>query len=533
MEYDRRRAYGRWAEYVGSNATEQDVVMRRFQIRAGVERDYEAVGVECREMLDAYAAGVNAFIESTDRLPVEYGMIGARPEPWQPWDCMAVFKVRHILMGVFEGKTWRAKLVKALGPEKAAELLKGYQPGHLVIVPPGETFDGPALDGVEELSRGLEYVGWLGDGVDAGSNNWVLAGSRTASGKPLLAGDPHRALDTPNAYYQNHIACPEFDAIGMSFPGCPGFPHFGHNAHVAWCVTHAGADYQDLFLERLRANGGTEYEFKGEWREAEVRREVIHVRGGEPVELNVTVTQHGPVIAENADGRNGIAFRYTATAEPNRGFECMLRMLEAGSADEIDESMREWVDPCNNFLFADVHGNIGYLNRGKVPLRTMANAWLPVPGWTGEHEWQGYIPFEALARSRNPDTGYIVTANNRIVGEDFPYYIALDFAPDYRARRILERVKGMSGASVDDMASVHAERVSILPRSSRRTRFARGPRNGSPGGTGRWSGTPWRHQSTAPFGGGCTGLSSTLCSDHSPRRPSAPEAEAPLVICAS
>ena len=460
MDYDRRRAYGRWAEYAGQPGLEQDRMMRRFQIAPTVKRDYESLGSDSRAMLDAYAAGVNAFVESSDALPVEYSLVEGQPEAWRPWDCLAVYKVRHILMGVFEGKLWRARLVKTLGPEKAAELLKGYQPGHLLIMPPGAKYDGPALDGLEELSRGLEAIRSLGD-ADSGSNNWALAGSRTASGKPLMAGDPHRGLDTPNVYYQNHIACPDFDVIGLSFPGHPGFPHFGHNPHVAWCVTHAGADYQDLYVERFRENGTTQYQSEGQWQEADVRHEVIYVRGGPSVDMDVTVTQHGPVISGDPSGGYGLAFKYTATAEPNPGAQATLEMLTATRADELDESMRAWVDPCNNFLFADVHGDIGYLNRGRVPIRSMANAWLPVPGWTGEHEWQGHIPFEELARSRNPDTGYIVTANNRIVGAEYPYFIALDFAPEYRARRVTERVKTMTRATVEDMAGVHADRTSI------------------------------------------------------------------------
>ncbi len=471
MDYDRRRAYGRWAEFAGDPGLAQDLMMRRFQIAPTVRADYQAVNAETRAMFDAYAAGVNAFIQSTDRLPIEYSLVEGSPEPWQPWDCMAVFKVRHILMGVFEGKLWRARLLRALGPEKAARLLRGYQPGHLLIVPPGAVYDGPALDGLEELRKGMAAIApWhpdqgAGQDADAGSNSWTLAGSRTASGKPLLAGDPHRALDVPNVYYQDHIACPEFDVIGVSFPGCPGFPHFGHNAHVAWCVTHAQADYQDLYLERFQPGDPTRYEYMGQWRKAEVRHETVRVRGGETVELDVTVTHHGPVIEGDPARGYGVAFRYTATAEPNLGFQCIRKMLTATSADELDESMRDWVDPCNNFLFADVHGNIGYLNRGKVPVRSAANAWLPVPGWTGQHEWQGYIPFEALARLRNPDTGYIVTANNRIVGKDYPYYIALDFAPEYRARRITDRLNLLRRATVQDMASVHAERVSIPARA--------------------------------------------------------------------
>ncbi len=460
MDYDRRRAYGRWAEYVGTTAIDQDKMMRRFQIGPTVRKDYEAVNSETRAMLDAYTAGVNAFIETTDSLPVEYDIVGEKPEAWQPWDCLAVFKVRHILMGVFEGKIWRARLLNTLGPEKAANLLRGYQPGHLVILPPGVEYDGSVADGLKELSEGEAAVNWLKE-TDAGSNNWALAGSRTASGKPLLAGDPHRGLDTPNVYYQNHVTCPEFDVIGLSFPGCPGFPHFGHNASIAWCVTHAGADYQDIYVERFRKNGEMLYEFKGEWKKAEISHEVINVKDGPSVEIDVTSTHHGPVIGGDPATGYGLAFRYTATAELNHGFECLLQMLKATTADELEESMREWVDPCNNFLYADVHGDIGYLNRGKVPIRSMTNAWLPAPGWTGDHEWQGVIPFDELSRSRNPDTGYIVTANNRIVDKDYPYYIAIDSAPEYRARRITERLKGMTNATVEDMTAVHSEKVSI------------------------------------------------------------------------
>jgi penicillin amidase len=467
MDYDRHLAYGRWAEFAGATAVASDTMMRRFRIDATVQQDYQAVNTATKTMLDAYTAGVNAFLATTETLPIEYRLVAGSEdvwslvESWQPWDCLAVFKVRHILMGVFEGKLWRARLVHTLGAEKAASLLRGYQPGHLIIVPPGVEYDGPVLDGLHELQEHLEALDWLQDDPQAGSNNWAVAGSRTASGKPLLAGDPHRALDTPNVYYQNHIACPEFDVIGLSFPGCPGFPHFGHNGHVAWCVTHAGADYQDLYVERFRTDGFMQYEFKGAWQRAEVHHEVIQVRDGQPVELDVTVTHHGPIIAGDPAKGHGIAFKYTATAAPNVGFQCLLPMLQATSVKDMDEAMREWVDPCNNLLCADVHGNIAYLHRGQVPQRPMANAWLPVPGWTGEYEWQGHIPFAEWARVRNPDTGYIVTANNRIAGKDYPYYIALDFAPEYRARRIMERLAPMRNATVADMAAVHAERVSI------------------------------------------------------------------------
>ena len=464
MDHERRFVYGRWAELAGEAALEQDVAMRRFQVHESVRVDYEALNPETRAMMDAYAAGVNAFIDTTESLPFEYSLVDAVSERWEPWDCIAAFKRRHILFGVYEAKLWRARLVSVLGPENAARVQPGYRDGEMLIMPPDATYLSPGADILQQLTAGADVLRWLSD-TDGGSNSWAVSGDRTESGKPFLAGDSHRPLDTPNVYYQNHIACPQFDAMGLSFPGFPAFPHFGHNGSVAWCVTHAAADYQDLYVERFKEGSPPRYLFKGEWREAEVRHEVISARGGRQVETDVFLTHHGPVISGGPDTGHGIAFKYTATAGPNRGFQCLLPMLMASSADSIDESMREWVDPSNNFVFADIHGNIGYLNRGKLPVRTVANAWLPVPGWTGEHEWQGFVPFEEVLRFRNPDTGYIVTCNNRIAGEDYPHYIGTDFAPEYRARRIAERLKPLHRATLQDMAAVHAERVSIPART--------------------------------------------------------------------
>lgn len=460
MDFDRHRATGRWAEFAGPDAVEQDRFMRRFRLGASAQADYEVIKPETRAMLEAYADGVNAFINTSDNLPVEYRIVGAEPEPWQPSDSLVVFKVRHILMGVFEGKIWRAKLVNHLGPEKAAELIFGYEEGTLLIVPPGEVYSGPAPDGLKELYTGAEPVSPFKN-TDAGSNSWVLDGRHTASGKPLLAGDPHRGLDTPNAYYQNHISCPDFDVVGLSFPGVPGFPHFGHNTWVAWCVTHAMADYQDLYIERFQEDDPTRYLAIGDYKQAKVYKETIKVRGGQSEELEVTVTNHGPIILGDPSQGHALAFKYTATAEPINAADTLLEMLKVKSVEEMDESMKDWVDPCNNFLFADVHGGIEYLTRGKVPIRSFDNAWLPVPGWTGEHEWQGMVPFEEMPRSRNPENGYIITANHRIVDQDYPYYIGLDYYAEFRARRIKERLDRIEKATIQDMAAVHSEDVSI------------------------------------------------------------------------
>ena len=175
----------------------------------------------------------------------------------------------------------------------------------------------------------------------------------------------------------------------------------------------------------------------------------------------MTVTHHGPIIAGDPGKGYGLAFQYTATAAPYRGFECLLPMMKAASVDELDESMRNWVDPCNNFLSADVHGNIAYLHRGQVPIRSMANAWLPVPGWTGEHEWQGNIPFEALPGCVTPPLDLSSPPTTASPTMNYPYYIALSYAPEYRARRIYERLKTLTRATVEEMRAIHGDYFSI------------------------------------------------------------------------
>ncbi len=457
MDYDRRRGSGRWAEAVGQQGVVQDTLMRKFRLEASAKADYQVMDAHTKAVFDAYAAGVNAFIESGGALPVEYRITGLEPEPWRPWDGLIAYKVRHIFMGVFESKVWRARLVREMGAEAAGKLFPGVEPGYLMILPPGSTSPGPLDEGLKELAEGAAGLNYLNE-MDSGSNSWVLSGAETATGKPILAGDSHRALDTPNSYYQNQVACPEFDVVGLSFPGVPGFPHFGHNSRVSWSVTHTAADYQDLYIERFQDG---KYLFKDQWLDTETFQEIIKVRDGADVQTAVTVTQHGPVISGGPDEGSGLAFKYTATEKPSTWPKILWEMLRAEGSQELVEHMRDWVDPCNNLLFADIHGDMGYLCRGRIPIRSRVNGWLPVPGWTGEHEWEGDIPFDELPVSINPPEGYIATANNRPVGDDYPHYIAIDFTPEFRVKRVTHGLKSLDHPAAGDMAQVHAQSVSI------------------------------------------------------------------------
>ena len=225
MEFDRLRAVGRWAEAAGESAVGQDMQMRRHRLEDAARADCEAAGPRAKAMLEAYAAGVNAFINSDAPLPAEYAIAGIEPEPWEPWHSLAVFKVRHIFMGVFETKAWRARLVKALGAERAAALFPSYPPGQPVIIPTGADYDGSVDVGLEQLLEHAANLNLIGE-MDSGSNSWAIGPERTATGRGLLAGDSHRGLDTPSVYYQNHLACDTFRRGGQFLRRRAGFPAF-------------------------------------------------------------------------------------------------------------------------------------------------------------------------------------------------------------------------------------------------------------------------------------------------------------------
>ena len=463
MEYDRRRALGRWAEWVGPAGLAHDRLWRRLDIERAAKADLQAAAKDAVDMLEAYCAGVNAFIATTDSLPVEYHILDATPEPWAPWHCLATYKVRNLVYGVWEMKMWRSRLANNIGPEAAARLFTGYEAGHLITAPPGEVFDGPELDGLDELISAVELLGDPAFG-DGGSNAWVIGGELTESGMPLVAGDSHRLLDTPNVYYQVHLSCPEWRVSGYSLPGVPAAPHFSHTEFVAWGMTHGYADYQDLFVEKFRNGPENRLEFKaaGEWIAAEQRVEDIRIRDAEPQPISVARTRHGPIILGNPQNGSGVAFSHPGTNSGTPWANTLLGLLRARNADGVEESLRDWTEPVNNFVYADRDGEFGYRYRGRIPIRSMSNAWRPIDGSGTEHEWRGEIPFEHMPATRNPATGWVVTCNQRVTGDDYPYYIALEYAPDFRARRVTSHIADWrGGADVQAMQAMHADRVSL------------------------------------------------------------------------
>ena len=480
MDYDRLRCLGRVAEYVGQAGLSQDRLMRRRQMERVSKLDYELASEAARQTMDAYSDGVNTFIERCGSLPVEYRLLDRTPEPWEPWQCALLYKVRNTAEGSFQGKLWLGRLASAIGPEKAVKLSPGYQPGTLLTVPPGARYSGSVLQAVDEMRAVVEATSLL-NSTDGGSNGWAVSGDRTASGLPLMAGDSHRGLEAPNVYYQVHLIGPDFAALGHSIPGVPMTLHFCHNQYIGWGMTHGGVDTQDLFVEQFReVDSKLQYLFKGEWLRADTSTQTLKVRGRSEAQVEIVETHHGPVIAGDPHSGAAISLADPGSREGTPWIDAAYRAMKAKSADEFEQALEDWTDRVNNYPYADVHGNFGYTLRGRVPLRGPENGWGPVAGWTGEHEWQGYIPPAELPRARNPECGWAVTCNQRVVDESYPHYLTNFFGTGYRVERIASRIDALKGSkiTVEDMSSIHADITSVpalaFIAALRRVRVAEG-----------------------------------------------------------
>jgi penicillin G amidase len=468
MEALLRRGTGRYAEWLGKSAISADILARQVDTAGASRRDFELVSVETRAMLESYARGVNAFI-ATGHRPIEYQLLGAEPGEWLPWHSVAVMRQIGFLMGSVWWKLWRAAALPIVGVEAAAKLRFEDSGNELLCLPPGLE-KGPYRAALEDLAAGAAALLEVAapDATGGGSNNWALAPGRTATGRPIVAGDPHRVLEMPNMYAQMHIACDEFDVIGLTVPGVPGFPHFGHNEKVAWCVTHAFVDIHDLYVERFSTDGEA-YLFQGQWQPVRQRREQITVRGEAPVAVDVAETRHGPVIVGEPGRGWGLALRSMQFSEPDRSFDALLPMMRAGSVETLYEATREWGLIDHNLVAGDISGKIGYRVRAKVPRRPSSNGWLPVPGWSGEHEWDGIVDFNRMPAAIDPPGGAIVTANNRVVenGED---YLCTDAMPPHRARRVWRRLEALKSPTVEDMAAIHRD-IETIPGVELRERL--------------------------------------------------------------
>jgi penicillin amidase len=466
MEFNRRLVAGRLAEVLGPVAVPLDRWMRILTMRRVAEYEVGLLNAEVRADLEAYAAGVNAVM-AQGRLPVEFTLLRYRPEPWTVADTLAWIKMMSWTLSVnWESEILRAQLVARIGLERAAELEPPTFDRWPRVVPPGIDYSVIGNGALERAYAARPFTGPSPyDGL--GSNNWVVAGSRTASGKPLLANDMHLAMAIPAIWYENHLVGGSLNVTGITFPGIPGVVA-GHNEHVAWGFTNGFPDVQDLYMERLRRteDGRVQAEYNGEWYDARLLSEAIHVKGGATVYEEVVVTRHGPIInalAPDLAGEQPLALRWTSL-EPDTMMQGLFDMNRARNCQEFREALRQWMAPVQNVAYADTEGNIAYSFPGKVPIRAQGDGQVPVPGWTDEYEWIGYIPFEQLPHLYNPPQGYIATANNRVVGDDYPYYLGRETGMGDRAQRIVEMIESREKINVTFIQQMHFDLVSPTAR---------------------------------------------------------------------
>lgn len=438
MELNRRTASGRLAEVFGEPAVGTDRFLRTIGLRRAAEAHLRGLAPETRVHLDAYAAGVNAFIrQARGRLPLEFVILGLTPEPWSPADTLAYGKLMAwVLGGDWRVEILRQQLLARFGDDALDRLLPGYPADAPVIVPAvggaGPAPAGALAHGEPDLpGLGLALAGRAG----LGSNNWVVAGDRTTTGRPLLANDPHLEAQMPSVWYLMHLSDDRHEVAGATFPGAPGVI-IGHNRDIAWGVTNANPDVQDLFVERFHPNDPSRYLYRGAWVPATIIEESIRVKGrADPVIETVRVTRHGPILNNVVRGLGEyMALRWTAL-ESSTIIEAVDAINRASSWEEFRRALRAWDAPAQNFVFAHRDGDIGYQFPGRVPVRRRGTGGVPVPGWTGEYDWTGTLPFEALP-TLHRGAGVIVTANNRISSREYPHFLGRAWDPGFRARRI-------------------------------------------------------------------------------------------------
>ncbi len=452
MELNRRTALGRLSELFGPLALDTDRTSLTFGFNRLGRADWEQADEGLRQAIGDYTEGVNAYLNHPQRkMPVEFTLLGYTPHPWQPEDCTAFARVMMWqLSHAWYGEVIRAQLVQAVGAEHAADWEIHYPAGNPATLPRGVEFnplsasDPAARVGGPFLKRGL------------GSNAWTLTGSRSDTGMPYLCNDMHLPLGQPSIWYEMHLHAGDYHTSGVTLPAAP-MVLVGHNERIAWGMTLAYTDCEDLYLEQINPDNPREYRWLDTWLEAEVIPETIPIKGRpQPHVENVIVTRHGPVISGVVGFDKPLAVQSMAL-RPGPSFSGWLRLNQAAGWDEFVEAMRLIEAPQLNVAYADVDGNIGYWVTGRTPIRAAGDGSLPAPGWSGEYEWIGEVPFEEMPHALNPTHGFTVTCNHRIVDPDYPHFLGNVWMNGYRARRLVEIIESKATLGVDDFRAMQLD----------------------------------------------------------------------------
>lgn len=467
MDLFRRFGRGRLAEVAGSLAIDADIYARTIGAARAAEADYAAASPELKATLSAYADGVNAWLSTRDRpLQPEFTLLLIEPEPWQPTDSLVLGKLLALMLtGNWSGEAQRARLAEKLDGE-TLEFFTPPQGGG-----PAPDNSGPLPDFAsrpvrDAIRQTLALMDPVKDVIGTGASNaWAVAGSRTASGKPILANDPHLGLMAPGLWYLAHLSAPGLEVVGATLPGIP-MPILGHNGRVAWGLTTTGGDASDLFVETVDPSDPNRYLTPDGPQAFETRQEEIEVRLGSPVTITLRATRHGPVVSDVTTGNlpraegTVVALSHGALQPQDRTAQAMLDFLDAKDADAFLAAARNFHSPQQNLTYADTDGNIGMIAAGRMPVRKSGDGRMPADGASGVQDWVGLVPFEGLPQFRNPASGFVFNANNAVTSPDARWYIGKDFDVPYRATRLRDLLAARTGYTLDDAAAGQADTLS-------------------------------------------------------------------------
>lgn len=456
MEFLRRLGHGQLSEILGEELLKVDRFFRTIAA-AGVNRK---IPKDLAFLPKSFADGVNAYVKThSDRLSFEFKLLSYKPEPWTAEDYIAILKVVNWGLSIgWKVDLTAARLLEKVGMEKWREAFPVW-PDHAPLIAPEESralseLSAPFLKTICFAER------LTGFSTSAASNNWVVSGKKSVTGKPILANDPHLGLTNPSFWWEAHMVCPTINVSGFAIPGVPGIA-IGHNLDVAWGVTNVMVDDVDFYVERINPENPRQYWFKGHWEDMKVREETIRVKGRDPVKVEILLTGHGPIVTDGKSSNEQAFSARWAFTEGLQPAQAAYLLTKAKNIQEVKEALKYWELPCQNFVFADVNGNIGYWCCATIPIRSKRFGILPMPGWTEEYDWKGYVPFEERPYLINPKENFIATANNKVI-DHYPHFISHYWEPPDRITRIHQLLKAKEKLSVDDFKAMQQDVYSVL-----------------------------------------------------------------------
>jgi len=454
----RRVARGETAELFGQEGIEADRFARLVRYRGDMNAEWTSYAPDAQEIAAAFTGGINAYIDQLGtKLPIEFQLLGYAPQKWEPEDILG--RMSGIIMtSNWQREVARARLIAGVGVEQARLLAPTDPPRDFAPADGLNVADITAdiFQGYLAASRVLKFSPSTTE-----SNNWVASGKLSASGKPLLASDPHRALGLPSLRYLVHLHAPGWNVIGSGEPALPGVA-LGHNERIAWGFTIVGTDQADLYVEQVSPDDPRKYKVGENWEPMKVVRESIRVRGrAEPLELELRFTRHGPVIYQDEKKHLACALKWAGSEPGGAAYLGSLAVARAQNRQEFIRALEAWKIPCLNFVYADVDGDIGWVAAALTPVRKGWDGLLPVPGAEGKYEWQGYLAAKDLPQTWNPPRGWLATANHNILPKGYPHEIAFEWAAPHRFLRIQQRLTAQQKFTLDDFRSIQHDNTSL------------------------------------------------------------------------